>query len=257
MKIIALGSSGGVAAAGDANSSFLFSVDGLDVLVDCSGNPAASLAEAERSVTEIEVLVLTHSHVDHIYALPSLIHSAWLSGRDKPLRIICNTATANLAWNLLELFRLNDREGLFPIEWTIADEGSAPIGTAIVHWFPVAHSVPTIGLRIEVASKRVVYSGDTAPCQRLDEEARGAVLLIHEASGGATDTDTLNAVGHSSAKQAAELATRVGAKLLWLLHVPPDQRTKLASEGQAYCRAKVVIPDRGAVTTLSSIGEIQ
>lgn len=255
MKIVALGSSGGIAAAGDGNSTFFFEIDGLGVLVDCSGNPAASLAEAGSSVTELHTLILTHRHTDHIYALPSLIHSAWLSGRDKPLHIICNSATAAFAVDLLELFGLNSREGLFPIVWNVAEEGSAAIGSATLHWFPVAHSVPTIGLRIESDSRRIVYSADTAPCERLNEEARGATWLIHEASGGAAEAGTLNEKGHSTAKQAAELAGRVHAKQLWLLHVPPGRRAELAAEGQKYCAATVVVPDRGATTRLSSPGD--
>lgn len=81
----------------------------------------------------------------------------------------------------------------------------------ITAW-PVKHFVPTIGLRIEnkVTGKVLAYSCDTEPTPSLLELADGADILIHEAAGPPP--------GHSTARQAGELATQVGAKSLYLIH---------------------------------------
>ena len=66
---------------------------------------------------------------------------------------------------------------------------------------------------------RVVFSGDTCPCAALETAAAGADLLIHEASFAA-DEHSQRALryGHSTFRQAAELAARAGVRRLWLAH---------------------------------------
>ncbi len=66
---------------------------------------------------------------------------------------------------------------------------------------------------------KVVYTGDTSPCEELIEISRGADLLIHES----TYLDNLRAralkEGHSTAKLAAEDALRAGVRMLVLTHI--------------------------------------
>jgi ribonuclease Z len=66
--------------------------------------------------------------------------------------------------------------------------------------------------------RSVVYSGDTAPSDDVRRLADGATVLVHEATVGRELEAEANAWGHSSARQAAELArdARVGA--LFLTH---------------------------------------
>jgi len=69
--------------------------------------------------------------------------------------------------------------------------------------------------------RALVYSGDTRPCSSLTELARGADLLIHEA----TFTDDLRAEAlaraHSTAAEAARTAVEAGVKRLALTHLSP------------------------------------
>ena len=65
----------------------------------------------------------------------------------------------------------------------------------------------------------VVYSGDTAPCQTLTENALDTDLLICEATYG-SDSDAPHAAqyGHCTFSQAAKTAADAQAKRLWLTH---------------------------------------
>lgn len=69
------------------------------------------------------------------------------------------------------------------------------------------------------SGRRVVLSGDTSPCDMVREAAWKADLLVHEATFLDADRERALKKGHSTARQAAELAREAEVKLLVLNHV--------------------------------------
>jgi len=67
--------------------------------------------------------------------------------------------------------------------------------------------------------RKLVYTGDTRPCEKTVEVAMNANLLIHDASFSEEKKEWAIETGHSTAKEAAEVAKRANVRKLVLTHV--------------------------------------
>ncbi|KAH6832454.1 tRNAse Z4 [Perilla frutescens var. hirtella] len=95
--------------------------------------------------------------------------------------------------------------------------------------FPVVHCPQAYGVVLQAASRinragktipgwKVVYSGDTRPCQALVEASQGATVLIHEATFEDGMMDEAVARNHSTTKEAVEVGDSAGAYRIILTH---------------------------------------
>jgi len=69
--------------------------------------------------------------------------------------------------------------------------------------------------------RKIVYTGDTMPTEALVAFARGADVLIHDATAESSIEEKANRYGHSTGRQAALVAKDAGVGLLILTHVSP------------------------------------
>ena len=92
--------------------------------------------------------------------------------------------------------------------------------------------------------RKIVITGDTAPCEATKIAAHQAELLIHDASFSDAEAERADETGHSTALQAAELAAEAEVRMLALVHISsrhfvPD----ILGEARAACPEAVAPRD--------------
>jgi len=113
--------------------------------------------------------------------------------------------------------------------------------------------------------RKVVLSGDTAPCQALAIAAHQADLLVHEATFAEEESGRARETSHSTARQAAELARDAEVRLLALTHISSRYAGgELRDEARAVFAAteaprdfdtiEVPFPERGRAKLLQRAG---
>lgn len=216
-KLIILGSAGAVSTQDRDSTHMVLSGAQRLVMIDApGGNPLLRLEKAGLDFNQLSDVILTHFHMDHTLGVPLLLTNLWLLGRKRVLHIHGLEFTLDRLKRLMDLYDWSEFPGFFPVEFHVIPTGEmVPVIAApdfSVHASTVCHSIPTIGLRMQFkpGGRTIAYSCDTRPCDEVVRLAAGANVLIHEAAG--------DFWGHSSAKQAGEIASRAGAGSLYLIH---------------------------------------
>jgi ribonuclease Z len=193
------------------------SPDGL-LLVDAGGSTYQRLLRAGIDPLALRGVFLTHSHADHINGLPALLFQLSLIGYKQRLPVYGNTPTLELMRRIVEAFGLETHQ--VTVDWiTIAGGQEVPLADS-AYRLQVAdtmHPRPCLALRFEerATGRALVYSADTEPCEAVQTLARGAAVLIHEANSAAPFA------GHTTPRQAGQIAARAGVDRLVLVHFSP------------------------------------
>lgn len=211
IKFKFLGANGSCQDAQSGNTSVLFYDEGGAFCVDLSCN-MAEVVDAR-----VNAVVLTHEHIDHVYALPSLLHQLWLTGREEPLDIYIPDGLQGIANGLIDLFNIRSKKGIFPI--TIRTDREFTVGKMQVRTFRTDHTATSIGIVVDDGEKKLVYTCDSRPIRNIPDVMCGADVLIHETSGLRENEETLVKKGHSSGADAAELAAALHVRTLYLCHL--------------------------------------
>ena len=95
--------------------------------------------------------------------------------------------------------------------------------------------------------RKIVYSGDTRPCDAVRAFADDADLLIHEATFGSMDSKRATETGHSTGYQAARIAKQSDVRVLMMTHISP--RTTV---GELLNDADLVEPTNGLTIRVAS-----
>ncbi len=223
LDVVLLGTGAAFPPADRENTSLVLSWEGGLWLVDAAASPQRRMRRAGLDPARLRGVLLTHTHPDHLYGLPSLIHCLVPAPRTEPLPILGLPAVLDTARALLETFDLAERPEV-PLRWVEVPgssvEGESPVwkeGDLRIWTEAVAHSRPCIGIRVRCGEATMAYTSDTAPCAGVDRLAEGVDLLVHEATYRESARERMHE-GHSTAEDAGRAAERARAGTLLMVH---------------------------------------
>ncbi|MBI4607566.1 MAG: MBL fold metallo-hydrolase [Candidatus Rokubacteria bacterium] len=251
MHFAFLGTSGAIPSRTRDTTSLVFVGREEVLLVDCGGSPTQKLLAAGVDPLDLTHVLITHLHPDHAYGLPALVQNLILLGRAAPLPVFCRPEHVEAITELLRIFRLWERPGMFPlsVREVLAREGVEVFRSPSfrVSASPNAHgTMPNLAVRVEVPEREtaVVYSSDTEPCEAVVRLAAGTHTLIHEATFSHRDRGRFGA--HSTAAEAGQIAAKAGVGRLILTHIEAayhDELEALAAEARAHFAGPVEIAE--------------
>jgi ribonuclease BN (tRNA processing enzyme) len=224
MRLTVVGCSGSFAGPDSAASCYLVEAPDPDdadrtwrILLDL-GSGALGALQRHADPAAVDAVFFSHLHPDHCLDLCGYyVLRKYHPGGALPR--IPVWGPVGVAARMARAYDLPDDPGM-DAEFEF-HEYAGPVGVGPFRVEPVrvAHPVPAHGFRVSAGGRTLAYTGDTGPCDALDELAAGADLLLAEASfrHGEDNPDDL----HLTGREAGEVAARTGVPRLVLTHVPP------------------------------------
>ena len=230
------------------------------LIVDAGSGAARKLLWLGVQVGNVDGVLLTHYHSDHIDGLGELVLQRWAGGaRREPLPVYGPPGVERVVGGVNETYALDAEYRVahhgpdivppsghggvakpFSMpnageEVTVLDEDGLRVSAFAVDHGPVH---PAVGYRFDYQGRSVVVSGDTSKSANLTHFAKGADLLVHEGLAPhlvALMTDAAHHLGrsniekisrdilsyHTSPVEAAEVARDAGVGMLVFTHLIP------------------------------------
>jgi ribonuclease BN (tRNA processing enzyme) len=239
VRVTFLGTGDAFSTAGRHQAAYLVEGGGTTFLLDCGSATLTSLKRHNITAAGIDLIILSHLHGDHFAGLPYLfLEYTYEQPRRRPLRIAGPPGTEERVW---ALFRATYKElAAKPLPFALEFAEMTPqvpvaFGAVHVDPFRVPHQEQEISLalRVAVAGRTLLYSGDTGWTEELVTRSQGTDLFICECCFFATRVPF-----HLDYPRLAEHRARFGAKRMILTHLGrevlahrSEVEIELASEG--------------------------
>jgi ribonuclease Z len=218
---------------------------GLSLLVDIGSGITQRLVEAGSNGAQIDALLITHIHSDHLVDLYQFIISSWHQSRDRPqviygppgikklvdahmaawkderdLRIAFEQRTSTVAFEI-EVHEFTDSDVLI-------ERDGAKVSAVRVDHDPIEYA---FGFVFESDGRKLVLSGDTRPCDALIAASTKADVLVHEVYHHGRSPQLVGTRSAMTAKNVADyhtlstdvgvIARKAGVGALILTHIVP------------------------------------
>lgn len=179
-----LGSGGPEMQDKRASTSYLIWQDGrARVVLDAGGGSALRFGESGAQMSQVDVFLFSHFHVDHSSDFPALVFSSWFEDRERPLPVYGPPGNQYMpsttefvsdlfadphgAWRYLSDLVDPRAQETYKLQAHNVDAGSTPLpvfrnADLAVSAVRVVHGAfPALAWRVEIGGKRIVFSGDT------------------------------------------------------------------------------------------------
>lgn len=242
--------------------------DGSAFLIDCGSGTTQRLLGAGSAGRDIDAVLLTHLHSDHLVDLYQLIVSSWHQGRDRPQRVFGPPGTRRFVDGTMAVWQAEleqriaheKRPSTRALETEVTEIGPGEVlrlngvtitAVSVAHQ-PVRHAY---GFVFDTGSRKLAFSGDTAYCPALIAAAQGCDVLVHECfihremklAPGRTPEGLNNVASyHTLSSEVGKVAAEAKARCLVLNHFVPvvfDKAALLAEVRRDYAGPIVVGED--------------
>jgi ribonuclease Z len=220
------------------------------IVVDAGAGSAQVAAAGRLPMEQLEAVLLTHFHSDHIAALPEFNLNSWVAGRSSPLAVYGPDGVSEVVAGLNTAYQLDLRyrvahhgKELLDPAIGVMQANLMAVGTALsfgdltVASFQVNHDPirPAVGYRFDYRGRSVVISGDTTITDGLIDAATGADLLLQDslslrivqslekaAAGSRMEKVFLDIQDyHANTSELADVVDQTGVRQLILYHLVP------------------------------------
>lgn len=237
MKLRVLGCSGGIGARARTTS---FLIDD-DILLD-AGTGVEDLSVEE--LTRIDHVFLTHSHLDHIAALPLMVDSVG-ARRQSPLTVHALPETIDalkahvfnwVIWPDFTEIPHYDRPWM--VFKPLGIGSSVEVTGRTIRSLPASHTVPALGYQLSSGKSSLVFSGDTGPNDdfwRFVNTIQNLKYLIIENAFSNRERDLAMTAKHLFPIQLAEELSKLRSDAQVLItHLKPSDRDLISREITAW-----------------------
>lgn len=154
----------------------------IKFLIDCGYNVFQKLVSGEYDIENINTVIITHTHPDHVGSLGALIYYRWFMF-NKTTEIICGNSVGrylldylkSTVFNVLEPGSIRlDTPNFCPYNLTFNDKP-----TSLMYMFKVQHgAIPAYG--IYLIKENIVFTGDAALLNPESKIMKSATMIFHD-----------------------------------------------------------------------------
>ena len=241
IRVVMLGTGAALVDPDRGHSGIVLSVDGRHYLLDIGHGTTRQLVRANIDPAEVNRVLISHLHFDHIADTAYFVISTWMGNRALVPEIHGPPGTKRFVEHLLEdgAFQADIRARaqyrqradsiamVRPVVHEFApgvvlDDGKLRVHADYVDHIP-SDVLHCFGFRIEAAGKVIAFSGDTRPCEAMVRLAQDADLLIHECTFPEEALEfrkrtNIGTYAHTSPTELGKLATRARVRRLVATH---------------------------------------
>ena len=244
-----LGTGGWIATKERDNTSLLIRHEKKLTLIDCPGSVIQKIKRLELEPSDIVSVIVTHVHPDHIYGLPSLVHSLMLE--ECAVNLYGSEPAVDFCRQLLDLFQLREKRIKCRINFVplVPGQRFRPQSSVSCSCLSVPHHPSSLAyiFDFEKESTSMLYSGDTPIFPPLFVEAREIDWLIHECSAPKRYFDRYPVLYdiHTNAFDLGTESWKAGIKKLIPCHIFGDldfSESEIEEELRETYGGQVIIP---------------
>lgn len=240
-----------------ASSGYILEIAGKVMMVDTGTGSTGNIPDTDYSVQDIDVVINTHRHPDHISDLvPVLQDKVVRSFSTEEGRVTLYGPEGHVEYLEDRMFHemlekpseIKEKFGFTVDIHEIEDEQSIAedLLMSSVEALHGPEKFKCLSLKFESEGESVVFTGDTDYNPQLEDFAEGADLLITDCSRPADE----QVEGHMNVEECARLAERAGVDTLVLSHLyPRAEKEDLNSQTKGIFDGEVLVAEDGMVFT--------